>query len=49
MWTVTDQGVQHVYGSGDRDATSEVMPATYTDHDFLYVRARLASPARGPS
>jgi endonuclease/exonuclease/phosphatase family metal-dependent hydrolase len=49
MWTVTDQGVQHVYGSGDRDATSEVMPATYTDHGFLYVRARLASPARGPS
>jgi endonuclease/exonuclease/phosphatase family metal-dependent hydrolase len=52
MWTHTDwgwaqkPGVQHAYGSAPhlRAATSEVLPATYTDHDFLYVRAWLVSP-----
>ena len=52
MWTRTDSegaqtaGVQHAYGTGShlRAATSEVLPATHTDHDFLYVRARLVSP-----
>lgn len=52
MWTRTDwgwaqtPGVQHAYGSAShlRAATSEALPATYTDHDFLYVRARLVSP-----
>lgn len=52
MWTRTDSGaaqtpgVQHAYGTASRlrAATSEVLPATYTDHDFLYVRAGLVSP-----
>lgn len=52
MWTHTDlgrarkPGVQHAYGSAShlRAATSEALSATYTDHDFLYVRARLVSP-----
>jgi endonuclease/exonuclease/phosphatase family metal-dependent hydrolase len=52
MWTHTDRGsaqnpgFQQVYGSATRlrVARSEVLPATYTDHDFLYVRARLVSP-----
>jgi endonuclease/exonuclease/phosphatase family metal-dependent hydrolase len=52
MWTRADwagaqtPGVQHAYGTAShlRAATSEVLPATYTDHDFLYVRARLVSP-----
>ena len=53
MWTHTDRGraqqpgVQHAYGSAShlRGATSEALTATYTDHDFLYVRARLVPPA----
>ncbi len=52
MWTRTDAegaqtpGVQHAYGTAShlRAATSEVLPATHTDHDFLYLRARLVSP-----
>jgi endonuclease/exonuclease/phosphatase family metal-dependent hydrolase len=52
MWTRTDSGspqtpgVQHTYGTAShlRAATSEVLRATYTDHDFLYLRARLVSP-----
>jgi endonuclease/exonuclease/phosphatase family metal-dependent hydrolase len=52
MWTHTDwgwaqkPGVQHAYGSAShlRAVTSKTLPATYTDHDFLYVRARLVSP-----
>lgn len=51
MWTHTDWGwapkpeVQHAYGSAHlRAATSESLPAKYTDHDFLYVRARLVPP-----
>jgi hypothetical protein len=51
MWTVTDwgwtqtPGVQHAYGTAAhlRAPTSEVLPATHTDHDFLYLRAWLAS------
>ncbi len=55
MWTVTDQGgaqargIQHAYGTGDLLEAPMVLPATYTDHDFLYVRARLAGPTRDPS
>ncbi len=55
MWTLTDQGgaqapgLQHAYGNGEPDATSEVLPATYTDHDFLYVTTWLAGPTRDPS
>ena len=52
MWTRTDRGsaqkpgVQHAYGSAShlRPATSESLPARHTDHDFLYVRARLVQP-----
>jgi hypothetical protein len=35
-WALTP-GVQHANGSAShlRGATSEVLPATYTDHDFL--------------
>jgi endonuclease/exonuclease/phosphatase family metal-dependent hydrolase len=52
MWMHTDgesaqkPGVQHAYGSAShlRAATSESLPATNTDHDFLYVRARLVPP-----
>ena len=52
MWTHTDRrsgqtpGIQHAYGTAShlRAATSEVLAATYTDHDFLNVRARLVSP-----
>lgn len=55
MWTRTDgesaqkPGFQQVYGSASllHVVTSEVLPATYTDHDFLYVRARLVSPVEG--
>jgi endonuclease/exonuclease/phosphatase family metal-dependent hydrolase len=52
MWTYTDwggaqtPGVQHAYGTAShlRAATSEVLPATHTDHDFLNVTAQLVSP-----
>lgn len=53
MWTHNDSGwaqkpgVQHAYGSTSHlhAVTSESLPATYTDHDFLYIRARLVPPA----
>jgi endonuclease/exonuclease/phosphatase family metal-dependent hydrolase len=39
-------GLQHVYGSGAlRSPSEEVVPATHTDHDVLFVRAHLT--ARG--
>jgi endonuclease/exonuclease/phosphatase family metal-dependent hydrolase len=52
MWTHTDwgwaqkPGIQHAYGTAShlRAATSRTLPATYTDHDFLYVEAWLVSP-----
>jgi endonuclease/exonuclease/phosphatase family metal-dependent hydrolase len=52
MWTLTDlgvaqkPGVQHAYGSARylRAATSEILPAAFTDHDFLLVTARLTGP-----
>jgi endonuclease/exonuclease/phosphatase family metal-dependent hydrolase len=51
MWTHTDSGgaqkpgVQHAYGSAHlRAVTSESLPARYTDHDFLHVKARLVPP-----
>lgn len=53
MWTVTDSGaaqapgIQHAYGTEADLLTpsGSVDPATYTDHDFLVVRARLVPPA----
>jgi hypothetical protein len=53
MWTVTDlglaqkPGIQHAYGSARYlcAAESEVVPADFTDHDFLYVAAWLVPPA----
>ena len=49
MWTHTDAeasqapGIQHAYGSRQLTApTSRVLPATYTDHDFLLVDSRLS-------
>lgn len=51
MWTLTDAaaaqapGIQHVYGSGEfRGPRAQVVPATYTDHDFLVAHTRLAPP-----
>jgi endonuclease/exonuclease/phosphatase family metal-dependent hydrolase len=48
VWTRTDSsarqaaGIQHAYGSGAlRSPSTEVLPATHTDHDFLLVRAHL--------
>jgi hypothetical protein len=48
-WTRTDSsadqapGIQQVYGSGAlRSPSAEVLPAAYTDHDVLLVRAHLA-------
>lgn len=48
FWTRTDvsadqsPGIQHVYGSGPlRSPAVEVLPARYSDHDVLLVRARL--------
>jgi endonuclease/exonuclease/phosphatase family metal-dependent hydrolase len=36
-------GIQHVYLSSEfRSAEAEVVPAAYTDHDFLVARSRLA-------
>jgi len=36
-------GLQHVYGSGAlRSPSAQVVPAAYTDHDVLLVRADLA-------
>lgn len=55
MWTLTDAdaeqapGIQHSYGSSEDFLTpvAEIAPATYTDHDFLVARARVAVPPRG--
>jgi endonuclease/exonuclease/phosphatase family metal-dependent hydrolase len=51
VWTRTDRsadqapGLQHVYGSGAlRSPSTEVVPARYTDHDVLLVRAQLTAP-----
>jgi hypothetical protein len=52
LWIRTDRsahqapGLQHVYGSAAlRSPSAEVVPATHTDHDVLFVRAHLT--ARG--
>jgi len=38
-----DAGLQHIYGtSALRAPTAEVVPAVHTDHDVLFVRARLS-------
>ena len=51
LWTRTDRsaeqapGLQQVYGSGAlRSRSTEVVPATHTDHDVLLVRAHLMTP-----
>lgn len=51
MWTLTDAeaeqapGIQHLYGSAEfRGPRVEVVPATYTDHDFAVAQARLLPP-----
>jgi endonuclease/exonuclease/phosphatase family metal-dependent hydrolase len=48
FWTRTDRsagqdpGIQHVYGSGAFSSPSaQAVPATHSDHDILFVRARL--------
>ena len=50
-WTSTDRsadqapGLQHVYGSDAlRAPSAQVIPATHTDHDVLFVRAHLSAP-----
>ena len=50
LWTRTDRsadqaaGIQHVYGSRAlRSPSAEVVPARHTDHDVLFVRARLTA------
>ena len=50
FWTRTDRsaaqapGLQHVYGNRAlRSPSTEVVPASHTDHDVLVVRARLSS------
>jgi endonuclease/exonuclease/phosphatase family metal-dependent hydrolase len=55
-WTRTDgaadqaPGLQGVYGSGAlRSSSAQVLPATHTDHDVLFVRAHLARPLALPS
>jgi hypothetical protein len=51
FWTRTDRsagqapGLQHVYGGEAlRSPSAELVPAKYTDHDVLVVRAHLAAP-----
>lgn len=47
FWTLRDEdatqakGIQHVYGEADASASpsKRIIPATYTDHDFLQVKA----------
>ena len=49
FWTLRDEdatqarGIQHVYGEADTFASQSkrIIPATYTDHDFLAVKATL--------
>ena len=50
LWTRTDRsadqaaGIQHVYGSRAlRSPSAVVVPARHTDHDVLFVRARLTA------
>jgi endonuclease/exonuclease/phosphatase (EEP) superfamily protein YafD len=50
FWTGTDgsggrsPGIQHVYGSGGlRSPSTEVVPATYSDHNVLMVRAHVTA------
>lgn len=54
MWTRTDAdaeqlpGIQHAYGTADGflNPDVEIVPATYTDHDFMLVTTRLVPPAK---
>jgi hypothetical protein len=55
VWTRTDSsadqapGLQHVYGSGAlRSPSGEVVPAEYTDHDVLLVRAHFTGACPRP-
>jgi endonuclease/exonuclease/phosphatase family metal-dependent hydrolase len=50
LWTRADRsadqapGLQHVYGSGAlRSSSAQVVPAMHSDHDVLFVRARLTA------
>ncbi len=53
MWTRTDRtatqkpGIQHAYGGAEqlRVVGATTVPADFTDHDFLYVTARLVRSA----
>jgi endonuclease/exonuclease/phosphatase family metal-dependent hydrolase len=54
-WMRTDssarqaRGLQHVYGTCDLlSPSTQVVPATHTDHDVLLVRARLTVRSPGP-
>jgi len=54
MWTLTDAaagqlaGIQHSYGSAEDFLHPQVaiLPATFTDHDFMLVKTRLVPPVR---
>src|SRR5262245_32519269 len=54
MWTLTDAGaaklpgIQHLYGNADDFLApqAEILPATFTDHDFLLVKTRLVPPRK---
>ncbi len=54
MWARTDAdaeqlpGIQHAYGTANdfRNPDVEIVPATYTDHDFMQVITRLVPPAK---
>jgi hypothetical protein len=41
-------GIQHSYGGVDGFLApqAEIVPATFTDHDFLLIETRLVPPAR---
>ena len=57
MWTRTDRraaqkpGIQHAYGSARhlRAPAARIVPATFTDHDFLLVTARMVQTGRAPA
>jgi len=54
MWTLTDAeavqlpGIQHSYGSAEDFLAPqvEIVPATFTDHDFMLITTRLVPPTR---
>jgi hypothetical protein len=52
MWTLSDAeavqlpGIQHSYGNAEDFLLPqvEILPATFTDHDFMLVKTRLVPP-----